>query len=405
MQAEPAPTWLFRIYQLLFLFLPWSVEADFGAWKLTVPAEPLIALAGIGLAVAVVRHRNLPTPGTLVWLAGSWVGWQVFVALFSSMPLVSWKYVVVEAGQWWVFFAGIFCFPTMWPRLLRVLSWSMLGVVAYTVGHHALHHFRADQALLAPMPFFSDHTLYSAILVLVLFSAGFCPSQKSPFYSARALLLLPAGVFLIALLLAGSRAAWLSLLLAGLFGLVLYFRRYWRWWLLAGGMALCAGLFFQKKIQSGWTPDVSTQERLNRYACALRMAADRPWTGYGPGTFQFQYLPYQQPEEMTRISLQAPVEKRGPDNYGRGGGAHSEYLQALAETGWPGLALWLALVILSLWRGIRRFLQTGQTTWLLVTLALFSFFLHGLVNNFLHDARVAALVWGGIAGLNVKVKM
>lgn len=405
MQDVPAPTWLFRLYQLLFLLLPWSVEADFGAWKLTLPAEPMIAMAGIGLAVAFVRHGNLPTPGTLVWLAGSWVGWQVFAALFSSMPLVSWKYVLVDAGQWWVFFAGLVCFPAMWPRLLWVFSWSMVGVVAYTIGHHALYHFRADQALLAPMPFFSDHTLYSAVLVLMIFCLGLQPSKNPKIYRAGMLLLLQAGVFLIALILAASRAAWLSLILAGFFGLGLYFRRYWRWWVLAGGMALFAGLFFHKKIQSGWTPDVSTQERLNRYACALRMAADRPVTGFGPGTFQFQYLPYQRPEEMTRISLQAPVEKRGPDNYGRGGGAHSEYLQALAETGWPGAVLWLALVLLSLWRGIRLYLRTDEIGWLLVSLALFSFFLHGLVNNFLHDARVAALVWGGIAGLNVKVKM
>ncbi len=401
MQADSVPTWLFRLYQLLFLLLPWSVEADFGAWKLTVPAEPLIALAGIGLAVALVRRGKLPKPNALVWLAGSWLGWQLIAALFSSMPVVSWKYVLVEAGQWWVFFAGLLCFPVMWPRLLRLFGWSMLGVVVYTIGHHALYHFRADQALLAPMPFFPDHTLYSAVLVLLIFNPG---TGYQKFFNAEKFFPMRPWAYLIALILAASRAAWLSLILAGLFGLMLYFRKYWRLGVLAGVVALCAGLFFQKKIQPGWTPDVSTQERLNRYACALRMAADRPVTGFGPGTFQFQYLPYQHPEEMTRISLQAPVEKRGPDNYGRGGGAHSEYLQALAETGWPGLVLWLLLVCFSLWRGVRLYLRTDEIGWLLLSLALLSFFLHGLVNNFLHDARVAALVWGGIAGLNVKVK-
>ncbi|MCB9317380.1 MAG: O-antigen ligase family protein [Lewinellaceae bacterium] len=409
MQVDAVPNWLFRLYQLLFLLLPWSVEADFGAWKLTVPAEPLIAMAGIGLAVALVRHRNLPKPNTLVWLAGSWVGWQVLASLFSSMPVVSWKYVLVDAGQWWVFFAGLLCFPAMWPWLLRLFSWSMVGVVAYTISHHAFFHFRADQALLSPMPFFSDHTVYSAVLVMVLCCLGLQPFNNSRFYRTGMLIQLQAGVYLIALILAASRAAWLSLILAGCFGMALYFRKYWRWGVSVGVLALCTGLFFQKKIQ----PDVSTQERLNRYACALRMAADRPVTGFGPGTFQFQYLPYQHPEEMTRISLQVPVQKRGPDNYGRGGGAHSEYLQALAETGWPGLVLWLSLVIFSLWRGVRLFMQTRQTTWLLPSLALLSFFLHALANNFLHDARVAALMWGCLALLagyeqesqNVKGKM
>jgi len=210
-------------------------------------------------------------------------------------------------------------------------------------------------------------------------------------------------VIFLSLILATSRAAWLSLLLAVFTGLIFYYRKKWRWWLLFGGIALCTGLFFQEKISARLAADVSTQERLNRYACAWRMVADRPATGFGPGTFQFQYLPYQKPEEMTRISLREPVQKRGPDNYGRGGGAHSEYLQALAELGWPGFLLWLLLVVYSLGLGIWKFLKTHELHLLLLSLALLSFFLHGLVNNFLHDARVAALVWGGMA-LLVKSK-
>jgi hypothetical protein len=345
------------------------------------------------------------------------------------MPLVSWKYSLVEAGHWWVFFMGLYCWPDMWPRLLRLFIWSMLGLVAYTLGHHAFYGFRTDQALLAPMPFFADHTVYSAVLVLVLLcqnppkpsltkmvhhfsnfklknllSTGSTLFKSNLKFEKKNLKRITAlggfasiGVCLLALYLAGSRAAWLSLLLSCLFGLMLYFQKYWRWWVLLGGIAFFAGIFFQEKLTARFAADVSAQERLNRYSCAWRMAADRPGAGFGPGTFQFQYLPYQKKDALTRISISEPITERGPANYGRGGGAHSEYLQALAELGWPGCLLWLLLVLFSLRQGIRSYWQTREVKWLLLSLALFSFFLHALVNNFLHDARMAALVWGIVA--------
>jgi hypothetical protein len=34
---------------------------------------------------------------------------------------------------------------------------------------------------------------------------------------------------------------------------------------------------------------------------------------------------------------------------------------------------------------------------LAVTMSLTTFFMHGLFNNFLHDGRVAALIWGQVA--------
>lgn len=409
MQNTAMPVWLFRIYALLFLLLPWSVEADFGAWKLTVPAEPLIATAGIGVVVVWLQQRRLPAVSTLGWLSLGWILWQGVAAAFSSMPLVSWKYWLVEAGQWWVFFAGLLLWPAAWPRLLRLFIWSMAGVAVYTIIHHGFYGFRTDQSMLAPMPFFADHTVYSAVLVLVLLAllshsgrgeeaGNGTASETDSFFSSSAPA--PFSPSLLgwlggtSLFLAGSRAAWISLLVALLAGLAMYFRAIWRWLVPAGILTGCLLLFFKENINTRLASDVSTRERLNRYACALRMVADRPWTGFGPGTFQFQYLPYQKPEEMTRISRKAPLEKRGPENYGRGGGAHSEYLQALGELGWPGLTLWLALLAAGLATTIRRFRQTREQKWLFLSLMLLSYLTLGLVNNFLHDARVAALVWG-----------
>lgn len=403
MQNQPAPVWLARTYVLLFALLPWSVEISFGAWRLTVPAEPLTALAGVGLFAHLVRQKSWP-PAGFAWLAAAWIGWQAVAAAGSSMPVVSWKYWVVEAGQWWVFFAGLWFWPALWPRLIRVFTCSMAGVVVYTFAHHGIYHFRADQSLLAPMPFFDDHNIYAAVLAMLIWMAAALPATgpsagEEPWrvvWRSPALWIL---LFLAAIVLSTSRATGLSLFAAGMTGVALKYPRRRYWLGLAFFLAAGAGYGFREAIAARLAADVSVQERLNRYSCALRMAADRPWTGFGPGTFPFQYLPYQRPGETTRISIYAPLTHRGPDNYGRGGGAHSEYLQALAELGWPGLLLFLTLALGSTGIGIGRYRQTGRVAWLLLALGLATFFLHGLANNFLHDARVAALVWGGAAML------
>lgn len=421
MPTDSLPKWLRWCYLALFGLLPWSVEWPVGSsWNLTVPAEPLITLTGFGVLAALLRSW----PIHLTWLARvsfAWIAWQALAAVVSTMPLVSWKYWLVEAGQWAVFFAGLFLWPRLWPQLIRVFSYSLAGVAIYILVHHAFYQFRADQVMLATRPFFPDHTLYGAVLVLTLPGCALLLTKPiEGFYQTRSALLMPlpemAGkhtspgisavigsvvlaIFVLAICFTFSRAVWLTLLAVIFVGAALYFQKYWRWFMLVFLLLAGIGLAFRAQIAARLNADVSSMERLNRYSCAFRMARDRPWAGFGPGTFQFQYLPYQRTEEMTRISITEPIIRRGPHNNGRGGGAHSEYFQALTETGWPGLLGWLLLAAGSLFAGIRLYRRTGQLYWLALTLSLLSFFLHGLVNNFLHDARVAALVWGQMAVL------
>ncbi|MBL7775143.1 MAG: hypothetical protein JNK89_04025, partial [Saprospiraceae bacterium] len=52
-----------------------------------------------------------------------------------------------------------------------------------------------------------------------------------------------------------------------------------------------------------------------------------------------------------------------------------------------------------LFTAFRCYRRTGALLTLLTGLSLLSFFLHGLVNNFLHESCVAALVLGGMGVL------
>ncbi len=385
------PVWLAKPYLLLFAVLPWSVEYSFVSWKMELPAEPLIVLAGLGLGWIVLREpgrlKDAFLHNILLRVSVLWIGWLAVSAGFSSMPAVSWKYWIVETGHWWVFAVGMALFPEVWPRAVRYFAFSLAGLVVYTLAHHAAYDFRADQALLAPMPFFPENTLYAAVLAMTVLMV---PAQ------APRWLLIP---LVAGLVFSFCRAAWTALVVAAAAGWMA--QRPGRWYGLPAGAGLLAvGVFLV--VRSGKAgADVSLCERLNRYACAFRMACERPWRGFGPGTFQFQYIAFQRPEEMTRISATAPVTERTPETYGRGGGAHSEYLQTLSETGWPGLAIWLALTLAILWQGWSVF-QAADTApghrlaTMSVLMAILTFFLHGLVHNTLHDARIAALFWGGL---------
>ena len=78
---------------------------------------------------------------------------------------------------------------------------------------------------------------------------------------------------------------------------------------------------------SNVSSDASNLERLNRWSCAWAMFQERPLWGWGPGTYQFEYAPFQTSDLRTIIST----------NNADLGNAHSEYLGPLAEQGVVGL--------------------------------------------------------------------
>lgn len=389
-------------YTLLFALLPWSVEIQIGAVGLELPAEPLQIVLGLWLLVLLLRFP--------VWVWASlrgnwfiglslvWIAWSLITAFYSSMPMVSWKYSLVETAHWGIFTLGIMLFPHWWKRLAAIFAVSMCGVIIYTLFHHAGYHFRADQAILAPMPFFPEHTAYAAVIALILpWVVLDVLENGSKLFRIGMLILAFVGLFF-----AFSRAAWLSVALTGALGMIWYSRAYWRLFLAFStvflGFLWLNSAMLSRIYTEKLSRDVSSQERMNRYACAARMYAEKPRLGFGPGTFQFQYIPYQRPEEMTRISVQTPINGRNPDTYGRGGGAHSEYWQIATESGLPGLMLFLGLFWGCFGVGLFRLFKAKQdeTTMVLLAciLSIFTFLLHGFVNNLLHDTRVAALVWG-----------
>jgi putative inorganic carbon (hco3(-)) transporter len=121
------------------------------------------------------------------------------------------------------------------------------------------------------------------------------------------------------------------------------------------------------------------------------MIEERPVVGWGPGTYQFVYAPFQKNKYKTIITT----------NFGDGGNAHSEFIGPCAETGFMGLISVLALMLIIIYTGIQTYLRAqnpvNRILSLAATLALISYYIHGVLNNFLDTDKLSLPFWGAFA--------
>lgn len=216
-------------------------------------------------------------------------------------------------------------------------------------------------------------------------------------------------MLIIGLIFSYSRAAWISMTFALMVYGAIYFKIKFRWVLI--GTAFLAALIYMFSFQffdrlernkqdsstdfvehiqsmSNISSDASNLERINRWNCAIRMFDERPYLGWGPGTYQFVYAPFQRSKEKTIIST----------NVGDMGNAHSEYLGPLAESGILGMLTFLAIVIAASITGLRVYKRSNskevKLISLVILLGLMSYFAHGLLNNFLDTDKASVPFWG-----------
>jgi O-antigen ligase len=299
------------------------------------------------------------------------------------------------------------------PRFIWAYVISLLIVIAWTISQHALYGFSEHSAHWVMSPFYNDHTSYGAVLAIfipIVFGLLFYyqkPSQR--FFSALVLLIL-----LVAIYFSISRAAWASVIIAiGVFVLIRFRIRIT--WLLTGFMILLFFLWsFQGQIlmklernkqdsssdfvehvqsMSNIATDASNLERINRWMSAVRMFEARPIQGWGPGTYQFIYAPFQSVEQKTVIST----------NVGNKGTAHSEYLLALSEQGLLGMLSLIAIMILVTLTALRIYKNVDnkrlRTLGLIIYLGLTTYIAHAFFNNFLDTDKMAVPFWGLVAAL------
>lgn len=398
-----------------FSFRYTNLELGF---SVNIPTEPLIVVLMVLFFLKLIYERDydrqvLRHPLTIIILLQ--LLWMLVTTVTSELPLVSLKFFM--SRMWFVI---VFYFLTI--RLfkssdkMRWFPWvyavPLAIIVIYITFIHSLSGFERFAGISAVKPFFNDHTNYGATLALVapVFAImAFFPGYKTKIKRISFILFF---LFAIGILFSYSRASWLSLAAAlGVF-LVLVFRINFK--LLIAAAAIAAGFFFlyQEQIMinlerntqessgdfsehvqsiSNITSDASNLERINRWRSAIRMYQERPVLGWGPGTYQFVYAPFQLSEDYTIITT----------HFGDLGNAHSEYLGPLSESGMPGMVLMLLLVTAVIYTAVKnyKYNPNKELRWISlgILLGFVSYFIHGLLNNFLDTDKVSVPFWGFLA--------
>jgi O-antigen ligase len=331
------------------------------------------------------------------------------------MPVVSFKHLL---SQLW-FIVPFYLLGTQLFRnkknikkFIWLYSSTLFIVIVYTIIRHAENGWTQKAAHWVMIPFYNDHTAYAAVLALfipalIAFSRAKESTVRDRFIGGFMTL-----VFVTAIILSYTRAAWLSLLVALIVYFIYSFRiKFYHVFIVAvtlvtAFLMLRTDIFmkleknrqdsatdFNKHIQSisNISTDASNLERINRWNSALRMCEEKPFWGWGPGTYQFNYAPFQKSSEMTIIST----------NAGDMGNAHSEFIGPLSEEGVLGMMAMIFIVIAVIYRGSVLYSTATSSNIRLLTLGallgLITYFVHGTLNNFLDTDKLSVPFWAFIA--------
>lgn len=339
-----------------------NIEEYTDSFGLYIPTEPLLFSTLMILLFQGLKYRVFPQSlreSPLYWVSLVYFSWLFITSITSTNPVASFKFLLVRC--WFIvpllfYGSGVLTNKkAIWLFLWLFVS-GMIVAILFTLFVHAGYRFGEKESHWVMWPFFKDHTIYGAIVALVvpLIMGMLWAKKHSPL--VQFILITFFIISLLGLYFSYTRAAQWSLLLGvGVFALiklkinfkwvagtfVLFLLVLWSQWDYVQ-QELARNKFehttenIGERFQSAMnvTTDASNLERINRWSCALEMFKERPLVGFGPGTYAFEYARFQEPENLTIIST----------NFGTMGNAHSEYLGPLSETGLPGMLIVFAIV-------------------------------------------------------------
>lgn len=414
---------LFNLDKLMWFVVfcaPFSLnleELDIGGIGMYLPTEPL--MFGIMLLfflklllTGTMDRRIVYHPVTIAILFN--LAWIFITSLTSEMPIVSFKFLL--SRMWFVtsfYFVALQLFKA--KKNHRIFLWSYIiplaCIIIFAVIRLSTYSFDEKAGHWVMEPFFKDHTSYGAVVALyfpILFL--FIHKRYSTYVRMFSYLLIV--VYALGLIFSYTRAAWVSVLLAGVLFLIYKYRIKFKFLLGAGvvGLLILAVSWssiimkLEKNNQdssgnlsehvesiSNVSTDASNLERLNRWSSAWRMFKERPVFGWGPGTYVFQYAPFQMSYNATIITT----------NAGSNGNAHSEYIGPLAESGLIGMISVILILIAVYYRGSLLYhkLPEGElkSVVLFALISLLTYVVHGFLNNYLDTDKVSIPFWGFIA--------
>ncbi len=409
-----------KIVYLIVFFAPLSVPLSevipgFG-FDMYLPTEPLLFGLLIVFILKMLHERGLNKqilthPVSLAIYVN--LIWIFLTSLTSTMPVVSFKFLL---SRIWFVVGLYFITAKMFAegKNLEKYIWlyviSLAVVIFYTTYRHLGYGLYNKQvANFVSSPFYKDHTSYGAALAMYLPFLMMLTFAKYRTIKEKLVSFAFMGILLMGFVLSYSRAAWLSFSVAIVVFAIVKLKIRFKPLFITFISLIVLFVLFQNQIfmkleqnseqssadfmthissMSNITSDASNLERINRWSCAIRMFSDKPVFGYGPGTYMFKYAPYQLNKDRTIIST----------NSADGGNSHSEYLGPLSESGVLGLITFLLIIGSVIYTAVHTYSRLTdyrlRAFVLSALVALVSYYVHGLLNNFLDTDKLSVPFWG-----------
>ena len=399
------------LHQLLWAVAcatPLSIKLSLPFAEVYLPIEFIASATALSVLFSVVPLGNvrwfMKYPLPLFWLISFLPG--IFC---SDLLNTSLKFTALNGVFVFAFYYGIVLVSER-GKVLPYFPFIAALVPATGVGvyHFAQYDFNPITISGIFQPFFYSHTMYGAVMAFI---AGIALGNLRQRSLWKWILL----GSIVLTLFSGSRAALWSVVFMFILYILVQFPPVYRFAL----PVLALGAFFfsggASKVEEAFAynnyeshdpqaslveksmsvtnvqTDASNIERLNRWVSALRMFEERPYYGFGPGTYQFAYIPFQEKRLENRLTVTNP-DTPPP---GSGGTAHSELLLQLSENGI--LTPLIFLLMWMRWWYFGFFSIAKRSPLLPLFLGLSTYFFHMQFNNFLNQPVFAFLFWATAA--------
>ncbi|MEP7197009.1 MAG: O-antigen ligase family protein [Saprospiraceae bacterium] len=406
-------------------FTPLSInpnDVDLGKLSISLPTEPLLVLLVILFVYFIFFKKELPSEFFLhpiSILIYFYFGWMLITCFTSVDKVVSLKFFISKL--WFVipcYFLAYFYFQerNKISLFLSLFLWTLVLVSLFNLVHLSIFNFEDKPSQWTMQPFFKNHAVLGAILAMCLpISMGLYHYNEKNIVKQLAYFF--AFIILtLCLIFTYSRAAWISIIPSLLLFIIFKLRIPFRVLISTTVVILLAlilninlilenleentvassdDLIENVESISNISTDASNLERINRWACAIEMWKAKPLFGFGPGTYMFQYAPFQLSSNYTEIST----------NSGDVGNSHSEYLGPLAEQGLFGGLLFLGILLFVIFYSFKTYYKAIDRKDKIIistsACSLISYLTHGFLNNFLEMDKAAVLFWALICVLTV----
>lgn len=303
-------------------------------------SQILLAAALLATVISTPKRKDYFLPGMRVFLPlCAFMVWTIIAALASPNILLG--LTIIKRFYLYLLIPVV-------PMIVRLegrttVIYRALFAVAVISSLRGLGQLIADpnrDLLHRISGFMSQWMTYSGLLMLVLvLLAAYALCQGS-----RTLLwVIPVIAFVsLALIFSQTRSTWMGAV-AGIFVLVLLRRPR----AIPGLLAMILVFYLllpapiKQRLRSGMDPaDPNTRNRIELFETSFRLIKDNPWLGVGPRNVKYEALKYRGQNEFPDWMYQH---------------MHNNFLQVAAETGIPGLILWLWLMTRLAWDALQTY--------------------------------------------------